>query len=223
MKTQLFQIEHILTAFQGKKVLTKKQLLQAAECSAMTAWRLLRQHGYFTSYNDNARHYTIVGIPEFDDHGLWAYRKVRFSKWGSFTKTIIGLIEHSSGGMTAEELQQLLQAKNVKPILTALIQKKCLRREKISGRFVYFAFQDASRRKQQKQRRKETVQAAAAERLPPLEHVIALLVEIIQRPRNTPRQCGQRLARRGIRMGARDIQAVLDHYGIDRKKGLSSY
>ena len=103
----------------------------------MTAWRLLRQHGYFTSYNENARYDTILGIPQFDEQGLWVYRNARFSKWGTLTKTII-----------------------------------------------------------------------------------ALLVEIIRRPQNTPRQGARRLAQGGIPLGTDDIEAVRDHYGIDLKKGL---
>jgi len=223
MRTALFQMQDILKAFQRKKVVTKKELLQAAGCSTMTAWRLLRQHGYFTSYNLNARYYTIVGVPQFDKHGLWAHRKVRFSKWGSLTRTVIGLIKDSPAGMTAEQLQELLHLKDVKPSLTRLTQNKSLTREKMGRRYVYFPVEDASRRKQQARRKKETEGARAAGPLPPLEHIISLLVEMIQRPRNTPRQWARRLAQRGIRIGTKDIQRVLEHYQIDRKKGLLSF
>ena len=220
MRTPIFHLQHILDAFERKKVLTKEELLKAAGCSTMTAWRLLSQHGYFTSYNDNARHYTIAGIPKFDEHGLWTYGKARFSKWGALTKTIIGLVQESPAGLTAEQLQQLLKLKNVKPNLTRLIEKKSLAREKIEGRFIYFSLPDASARKQQKQRKKEIEQARTTQVLPPLEHIIALLVEIIRRPQNTPRQWGRRLTRQGVRIATADIQAVLDHYQIDPKKGL---
>jgi hypothetical protein len=130
MRTPIFHLQHILDAFKRKKVLTKEELLKVTGCSTMTAWRLLSQHGYYTSYNDNARHYTIAGIPKFDEHGLWIYRKARFSKWGSLTKTIIGLVQESPAGLTAEQLQQVLKLKNVKPHLTRLIEKKSLAREK---------------------------------------------------------------------------------------------
>ena len=220
MRTPSFQVQNVVTAFQQKKVLTKKELLQAAGCSSMTAWRLLRQQGYFTSYNHNARYYTVVGIPQFDSHGLWAYRKIRFSKWGTLTKTIVGVIEDSSAGMTAEQLRQLLQVEHVEPTLTRLIHENRLTRERISGRLVYFPVPEATRRKQQQQRRTETASESVARPLPPREQIIALLVEIIQRPRNTPRQWVRRLARRGVRIGTKEIQAVLEHYGLDRKKGL---
>ena len=220
MRTPIFHLQHILDAFKRKKVLTKEELLKVTGCSTMTAWRLLSQHGYYTSYNDNARHYTIAGIPQFDEHGLWNYRKARFSKWGSLTKTIIGLVQESPAGLTAEQLQQVLKLKNVKPHLTRLIEKKSLAREKMEGRFVYFSLPPASGRKQQKQREKETEQARSIQALPPLEQIVALLVEIIRRPQNTPRQWARRLARQGVRMATGDIQAVLDHYQMDPKKGL---
>ena len=220
MRTPLFQLQDLLNAFKRKKVLTKQELLQATGCSTMTAWRLLRQHGYFTSYNQNARYYTLVGIPQFDEYGLWAYRGARFSKWGSLTKTIVGLVQTSPAGLNADQLQHLLQVTAVKPSLTRLIQNKSLTRERLDGRFVYFPLQQATRRKQQKQRKEKTEEARAARALPPLEQIIALLVEIIRRPQNTPRQWARRLAQRGVRLRTADIQAVLDHYQIDLKKGL---
>jgi hypothetical protein len=219
MRTALFQLQDVLSAFQRKKVLTKDQLLQTTGCSTMTAWRLLRQHGYFTSYNHNARYYTIEGIPKFDKHGLWAYRNARFSKWGTLTKTIIGLVQESPAGQRADELQQLLDVKSVKPALTRLFQNQALTREKVDGHFVYFPARQASRRKQLKQRQ-EDQEAKEASALPPLEHLVALLVEIIRRPKSTPRQWARRLAQHGIRIAPIDIQRVLDHYRIDPKKGL---
>jgi hypothetical protein len=71
-------------------------------------------------YNGNARHYTLVGVPQFDEHGLWAYHDVRFSKWGSLTETIVVLVEHSSAGLTAQQLQELLHIENLKtPAISA--------------------------------------------------------------------------------------------------------
>jgi len=216
MRTPVFELQHLLKAFRRHKVLTKDELLQATQCSSMTAWRLLRRHGYYTSYNCNARYYTLVGIPEFDANGLWTCRKICFSKWGSLTKTIIALVESSEAGMTPDQLQQLLQVKNVRPALGRLVQQGRLSREKVSGRFVYFPVKDDSGSRD----RRRQMEAPAV--LPPLEHVIALLVEMIQRPQNTPRQWTNRLARQQIRLSTEDVRVILDHYGIDRKKGLSS-
>ena len=214
MRTSVFQLRDILNAFRKNEVLTKEELLRATQCSGMTAWRLLKKHGYYTSYNCNARYYTLVGTPQFDQHGLWSFRKIRFSKWGSLTETIIGLTENSEAGMTPEQLQQLLQLQNVRPALARLFQQGRLAREKMSGQFVYFPLVDASHRLE---RRREMESPVV---LPPLEQIIALLVEIIQRPQNSPRQWASRLARQQIRLSTEDIQAILEHYEIDQKKGL---
>ena len=220
MGTTIFQLQDLLNVFRKKKVLTLDELLRETGCSTMTVWRLLRPHGYLTSYNHNARYYTLAGVPKFDQHGLWTYRDARFSKWGSLTKTILGLVQESSAGLTADDLQQRLHVKNVKPTLTRLIHNESLTREKSGGRFVYFSGPQTSRGRQQKQRKENAEQARAARALPPLEQIIALLVEIIRRPQHTPRQWGRRLARQGIRLPTADIQHVLDHYQIDPKKGL---
>jgi len=213
MREPVFELQDLLNAFRQHKVLTKDELLRATQCSNMTAWRLLRRHGYYTSYNCNARYYTLAGIPKFDQHGLWSFREIRFSKWGSLTETMIALVENSEAGMTPDQLQQLLGAKNVRPALGRLVQRGRLARERISGRFVYFPMEHAAGRQQ----RRRQIEAPAV--LPSLEHVIALLVEIIQRPQNSPRQWAHRLARQQIRLSTEDIRAILDHYGIDRKKG----
>ena len=217
MRTPVFQLRDLLKAFRQKKVLTKEELLQATQCSAMTAWRLLQPHGYYTSYNCNARYYTLAGIPQFDQHGLWSFGKIRFSKWGSLTETIIALVQSSEAGMTPDQLQQLLDVKNVRPALGRLFQQGRLAREKMSGRFVYFPLESASH-KRERRRQMETPAV-----LPPLEQVIALLVEIIQRPQNSPRQWANRLARQQIRLSTKDIRAIFDHYEIDRKKGLFTF
>jgi hypothetical protein len=221
MAEPVFQLRDLLRAFQRRKVLTKEQLLQEIGCSTMTAWRLLHQHGCLTSYNDNARHYTLVNIPQFDEQGLWAHRNARFSKWGTLTDTIVGLVEQSPSGLTAEQLQGLLEVTNVKPLLTRLTQRESLSREKVGGRYVYFASRRGERTRQQEQRNHETSKAVAARHLPPLDHVVALLVEIIRRPRGTPQQWARRLKQHGVPIGTGDIEAVLAHYEIDLKKGLS--
>lgn len=220
MRTPLFQLEDILNAFRKKKVLTSEQLLDAVGCSKMTAWRLLRKHGYLTSYNHNARYYTIDGIPQFDEYGLWSYRKICFSKWGALTDTMLALVHNSKAGLTAEQLQQRLQVKNLKPALSRLVDQKRVQREKIENHFVYFPLQEAAHKKQQKQRKQQDLRRPSKADLPALEHIIALLVEMIGHPQNTPRQWSRRLARQGIRIPPQQIQAVLDHYQIDLKKGL---
>jgi hypothetical protein len=221
MKTARFSPGDLLKSFSRKQVLTKAELLQACGCSAMTAWRILHQQGYLTSYNHNAKYYTLARIARFDELGLWAYRDIRFSKWGTLPDTVLGQVELSAAGMMARELEELLHISNIKPTLTHLARQGRMQRAKIAGAMVYFVG-EASRHRQQLQRREaETAARRVAQPLPDLQHVIALLVEIIRHPRQTPRQWARRLARRGIRLGTPEIQAALDHYQLSVKKRRS--
>jgi hypothetical protein len=138
MKTARFSPGDLLKSFSRKQVLTKAELLQACGCSAMTAWRILHQQGYLTSYNHNAKYYTLARIARFDELGLWAYRDIRFSKWGTLPDTVLGQVELSAAGMTARELEELLHISNIKPTLTHLARQGRMQRAKIAGAMVYF-------------------------------------------------------------------------------------
>ena len=222
MKTARFTPGDLLKPFSRKQVLSKAELLKACDCSAMTAWRILRQQGYLTSYNHNAKYYTLRRMAQFDEQGLWAYRDIRFSKWGSLPETIVGQIELSPSGMTIRELQERLQIENARPMLTHLVRQGRLRRAKLTGTAVYFLGEPSRHRQQLQQRETEAAAKRLAQPLPDPHHVIALLVEMIRHPRQTPRQWARRLARQEIRLKTAEIQAVLDHYQLSLKKVLSS-
>lgn len=222
MTSRVFDLQDVLSVFQRNKVLTKPELLDKIGCSSMTIWRLLDKHGYLTSYNDNARHYTLADIPQFDEDGLWAFRKARFSKWGSLTNTIVGIVRQSPSGLTAEQLEELLEVRHVQPHLSRLFQRGSLTRERIEGCSVYFAHEPTERTMQKDRRKAEVKSTLVARQLPPLDHIVALLVEIIRRPQGTPQQWARRLKQHGVSIGTGDIKAVLAHYEIDLKKGLST-
>lgn len=222
MRPTRFQPKDALQAFAQKKVLTRPELLRACGCSTMTAWRILHREGYLTSYNHNAKYYTLARIPRFDEQGLWAYQGIRFSKWGTLSKTVVGLVEQSPAGMTASELEKALHVPNLKPLLTRLAGQAQMQRAEIGGSLVYLAVEFARGQQQFQGREREVVAKRAAESLPALAEINALLVAMIRHPQDTPRQWARRLSRQGIRLKTGQIQAVIDHYRLDVKKGLSS-
>jgi hypothetical protein len=188
----------------------------------MTVWRILRREGYLTSYSHNARYYTLARIPRFDEQGLWAYRGIRFSRWGSLSKTVVGLVEQSPAGMTASELETALHVPNLKPLLTRLADQAQVQRAEAGGSRVYLAVASARGQQQLQGRQREVAARRAAEPLPALAEINALLVAMIRHPQDTPRQWARRLSRQGIRLKTGQIQAVIDHYRLDVKKGLWS-
>ena len=215
MRPKKFTKKDIVDLFYKQKILTKKQLFQMFGCSNMTAWRILSEHGYISSYNFNAQYYTLIDIPVFDKNGLWSYRKVAFSKYGSLTNTVIALVFNSPSGLEKNELQQLLGL-NVIPILSKLYQQGKLYREKLDGIFVYLQTNEDNRRRQLSNRASDIIKEKHRQ-LPEPERIIAVLVELIQRVQLQPQQLARRLSRKGIKVTTTEIRAILQHYQLTKK------
>ena len=218
MRTSTYDDQSILDVFAEEKVLTKEQLLNKLGCSWMTIWRLLKSQGYLTSYNNNARYYTLASIPRFDDHGLWSYRKARFSQYGTLTGTIVGLVCNSESGLYASELQQYLQV-NILPSLSRLVQRGSLARNKLAGRFLYLDSQAERGNKQLKNRSTETTPEPDLAMLPYPAMIVALLVECIKTPDAGPELIVRRLRRKGQSMSMAQARTVFEHYDINKKNG----
>lgn len=219
MRPQKFIPKDILKLFYEEKVLTKDQLQKMAGCSTMTAWRILNEHGYITSYNFNAKYYTLHDIPIFDEYGLWSYRKIHFSKYGSLTETIIVLILNSTSGLAGDELRKLLNI-NVAPILIKLFHQDKIYREKVMGRFIYLHSDKQCSQDQLSRRRDETQTMIV--NLPEPEKIIAVLVELIQRIELGPQEVARRLSRKEIKITITEIKSIFNYYELHKKKLLKS-
>ena len=214
MRPKKFTEKDIVELFYKQKILTKKQLTQSYGCSNMTAWRILSGHGYITSYNFNAKYYTLSDIPVFDKNGLWSYRNVRFSQYGSLTNTLVAVVFNSRCGLEKNELQQLLGV-NVIPILSKLYHQGKLYREKVDGIFVYLQT-NADERLRQLSNRAALIKDKHRQ-LPEPERIIAVLVELIQRVELQPQQLARRVCRKGIKVTPTEIRAILQHYKLTKK------
>jgi len=215
MRPKEFTQKDIVELFYKQKILTKKQLTQTYGCSNMTAWRILSEHGYITSYNFNAKYYTLTDIAVFDKNGLWSYRKVRFSKYGSLTNTVVAVVFNSRCGLEKNELQQLLGV-NVIPIVSRLYRQGKLYREKVDGIFVYLQTNEDQWRRQLSNRAADIIKDKHRQ-LPEPERIIAVLVELIQRVELQPQQLARRLSRKGMKVTTTEIRAILQHYQLTKK------
>ena len=203
-----------------KKILTMQQLTNEIGCSWMTVLRKIKshKHGYLTSYNFNARYYTLADIPEFDQYGLWTFKNVRFSKYGSLTNTVTQLIARSPKGLEIEEIEQILSVK-VAPIVTKLFQKGCINREKIGGTFFYFNHSDSEMEKQLKKRQDEKREKISI-LLPEPQRIIAVLVDVIKHPQAKLPEIYNRLSTTAINISLHEIEAIFFYYDLRKKKRL---
>ncbi len=217
MRPVRFSQKAFIELFYQHKVLRKEKMLKLSGCSNMTAWRILSKQGYMTSYNFNAAYFTLADIPEFDKNGLWSYRNIRFSRYGSLTDTVTALVLSSTSGLNANELLAIL-AVNVTPTLINLYRKSTLKRDKVGGLFVYLHPEDKERQKQLTMRQSKRERALERMALPEPERIIAVLVELIKRVELEPQQITRRLSTKGIKITLAEIEAIFAHYQLSEKK-----
>jgi hypothetical protein len=206
------------------KVSTKKRLCHHLQISHMTVVRALKKFGYHTSYNKNSAFYTLHDIPEFDMHGLWAFRDIYFSRYATLDETIVALVETSDAGYTVGELNNIVKTE-IKNILPRLCRKKRLNRY-YSGRFVIYVSTDRNRESEQKIYRKEQLEKSKAalriERQPLPEKldaitVIKVLVQMIEFPKASDASISKTLQRQGVMITAKAVRSIIEFYSLQKK------
>jgi hypothetical protein len=167
--TDVVQFKHIQTALD--------------HASRATAFRYLKQVPYQRSYNHNGRYYTHKDSARYDRHGLFSCGDIHFSRDGSVSETLKRLVHESVSGLTARELQTLLQVR-VQVFLLDAVRHNAVTREKIGGLYVYVHTDSAVRERQLLQRREEVEvrENALAKDLLTDAVIIAVLLTLLHHP-----------------------------------------
>jgi hypothetical protein len=196
-----------------KRIATLVELAVHLQCSPRTAQRRLTQCRAIHSYNHNARYYTLPQIPQFDAHGLWRYRGVFFSRYGSLPQTFAQLVHQSPAGLTAAEAGELL---GLRPssFLWALRDHPAVKREKYQGLYLYWAGNADRRAAQQRQR----VQARPTRPGLTETEAISILVAKIKHPAANVEALSRRLAVQRLRIEPERISELLAQHGVGVKK-----
>ena len=124
----------------------------------MTVFRKLKTLAYRASYSHAGKYYTLDEIAKYDQHGLWNYRQVCFSKYGSLLNTVEAIIGASEAGYFAHELEELVRVR-VHASLLKLTASGQLRRESLTPGYLYLS---PHTWKSQLKTRKQMLEAIAA-------------------------------------------------------------
>jgi hypothetical protein len=143
-----FSANAIAELLRRRKIATLAELMRALGSDARrTVFRKLKELPYRTSYSHRGRYYTLDRMARFDEQGLWAYRDVWFSVYGTLLSTCAARVDAADCGYYVEELDNALHVAT-KDALRKLVGDGRLSRERIAGRFLYCGA-DARRRRQQ--------------------------------------------------------------------------
>ncbi|MEK7717378.1 MAG: hypothetical protein AAB322_06470 [Pseudomonadota bacterium] len=148
MRSETFSADAIAHLLRRRTIATMDELKTALGSAVdMTVFRKLRALSYLASYSHRGKYYALQESAQFDDYGLWAFRGVRFSRFGSLVDTLAAFVARASGGYLASELALLLGVEVKQPLL-GLVRTGRLAREELDGLYLYCAL-DRDRRREQ--------------------------------------------------------------------------
>ena len=155
MRTEQFAAADLQTFFDNKQVATLPELQTALGCQAkVTVFRKLKELAYLSSYSHAGQYYTLPGIAQFDEQGLWTQNEIRFSKHGTLKHTIEMWVSGSPAGYFERELEEGLGVM-VRGTLLTLLRQERLAREKVVGHYLYGSREPAIRIRQTLARRSQ--------------------------------------------------------------------
>ena len=131
-------VKKVTEIFTEKRVITLNQLSEIFSCLNSSVRTFLKKMGAVSSFNKNAKYYSLPEIIEFDENGIWKFNGVFFSKYKTLKATIQGIIENSPSGLSGEEVGWILDFP-AHTMLARLEKAGIIKREKISGHYVYFS------------------------------------------------------------------------------------
>jgi hypothetical protein len=208
--------QRLRTLCRSHKVVVLEKLLEALETrSRMSVFRRLREVGYCSSYTHAGRYYTLRDVPRFDEHGLWLFGDIGFSRAGTLKDTLVVEVERSPAGRTHAELQQLLRVR-VHNTLLLLVQQARIGRQLFDGVQLYVSA-DAERAAGQMAARQELARhSAEAARPLSAEQTVEILVEALRFSPQIPAAAAvaERLAARGLHLAEHDVEQVFATYGL---------
>ena len=208
--------------FYENMVMTIEQLKQVTSQPRESILRDLKNVGYYTSYNARGKFYTLAGIPEFDDHGLWHYGGAYFSARRTLLDTAEYLVSVSSAGYSHDELRRILGIE-VQNSLYQLTSSGKIARRQVGSQYVYFGTGSISSQSEKRDAMPVPAmvrkpRAPIAQRYPDLDRalVIDILVAAL-RGHDTVPTAYSYLSRTGSRATERQVATVFRYYGIGKK------
>lgn len=188
--------------------------------SRRSLFRDLSAYGYLTSYTHTGRYYTLDDFPRFDEHGLWLYQGIGFSRVGTLKETLVHLVHGAKAGHTHHELEAMLHIR-MHNTLFGLLRDKRIGRKLIEKLYVYVSADARHATEQLTQRREMPAQAVEDAGEVPEAMVIEVLIEVVRASKRvsiTPTVLAERLQARGFLISVAQVERVFVRYELTTQK-----
>ena len=209
---ELFSI--VEKKWKQEKVLQLKDFTKKLKCSNITIRRHLKKWNSVTSFTHKGSYYTFAKIANFSKNGLWFHNEIGFSQHGNLIETITYFISSSKAGLYASDLFELLHF-NSYSILSRIMNKSYLYREKMFGKYIYFST-DRIQRDIQISARSKLNQLILTEEISTTKG-IDILVEYIKCPNVSFSELSLFLSKRGVIVSDIMLYSFFEFHGILKK------
>ena len=155
MRPVVYTTDELVRAFDEHRILSLEQVKGFLGTPVkMTALRKLRALDYLSSYSHTGRYYTLKQVARWDARGLWVHKGIWFSRHGSLLETLAWLIEQSSDGRFASELEDMVRVR-VQEALRTLYRRERVLRHQIGGQYLYVSMENGTRQLERRQAKAE--------------------------------------------------------------------
>ena len=139
MRPIQFHTQSLIDLLRRRSVASMPELLAAlGTANRRTVVRKLREVPHSTSYSHSGRFYALQATARFDERGLWSFRGIRFSSYGTLLATAEHCVCAAAAGFLVQELDAILGVATT-DALRKLARHQRLTRVKLGDRYLYLA------------------------------------------------------------------------------------
>ncbi len=101
-----------------RKIVTMPEMIKAlGRATRMTVFRKLLD--YRSSYSHWGKYYTLAEVAEFNEHGVWSWKGVHFSRYGTLMATLEALVCSAQAGYYSDDVGEVVQVRTKDALLPA--------------------------------------------------------------------------------------------------------
>ena len=214
-----------INLFNENLVMTIEHLKEATGRPRESILRDLKDIGYYSSYNERGKYYTLSNTPEFDGFGLWKYHHAYFSAKRTLLYTAEHLINVSDAGYTHDELRRIIGIEAHNSLYRLTISGRLVRQQ-VGAEYVYFGINNIVTQVEKRgalpihvrERTRNAIKATDAKSPPGIGHalVIDILVAAL-RGYETVQDAHSHLLKAGSPATVQQVFEVFRYYGVGKK------
>ena len=194
-----------------------------------TVTRQMRKHGTLTSINQDAAFCVLPQMCHFEESDVCRFGETLFFRHGNQRDAICHVVTASQCGMTLPEINVAMGGGKMAVQALSLVQGGRLQRRKHDGRFVYFAADEQSCRRQLERREAATkppvalspeqslAQYLAEESGESIELLVKVLLSCLRHPGFSAKSVALSLIRRGEQTSTQQVRKLFERFALRGK------